>query len=354
MDYQETQFFMLEYEEITVKPKLAFVILPFKNILIFEKVLKPIFEEYGYEILKADDMFSTTIMQGVANLIKQAGIIVADLTNRNPNVFYELGLAHALNKKVLLITQNGDDVPTDLKAHRYYKYEFSNSDGILNFENYLRKFLDDFKKPFISDEETHDITAYKGNELRIPCDFLGRNEGTFSIWAYINDDHYNTKNRDNQYILSHSGNKGRMKKIEYEDEDGHPQFQKIYINACHIGKFYNKETGKIYWRFGSSDGIRRDAISTDKKIDIGWHLFTVMWSKNYDFVKFYIDDKYIGSYNSFLWPEKIEKFAFIGRWPGRSPGHYFNSKVGGYYIYDYILEYGDIRKLYSDTGKDKK
>lgn len=48
---------------------------------------------------------------------------MAELTSRNPNVFYELGLAHALNKPVVLVSRTQDDVPFDLQHIRVIYYD---------------------------------------------------------------------------------------------------------------------------------------------------------------------------------------------------------------------------------------
>ena len=50
-------------------------------------------------------------------------VLVAELTTRNPNVFYELGIAHALNKPVVLISSNEPDVPFDLQHIRVIYYD---------------------------------------------------------------------------------------------------------------------------------------------------------------------------------------------------------------------------------------
>lgn len=55
--------------------------------------------------------------------INAAKVLLAELTTRNPNVFYELGLAHALQKPVVLISSNNDDVPFDLKHIRVIYYD---------------------------------------------------------------------------------------------------------------------------------------------------------------------------------------------------------------------------------------
>jgi hypothetical protein len=55
--------------------------------------------------------------------ISSAKVLVAELTSRNPNVFYELGLAHALRKPVVLVSSREDDVPFDLQHIRVIYYD---------------------------------------------------------------------------------------------------------------------------------------------------------------------------------------------------------------------------------------
>lgn len=62
------------------------------------------------------------MLDRIFNQISKAGIIVADMTGRNPNVFYEVGYAHALGKITLLLTQNADDIPFDLKHRQHTVY----------------------------------------------------------------------------------------------------------------------------------------------------------------------------------------------------------------------------------------
>ncbi len=74
--------------------------------------------------MRADDLFrSSNIVEDVWSMILSSEVLLADLTGRNPNVFYELGLAHAARKPVVLITRETDDVPFDLRALRYLSYE---------------------------------------------------------------------------------------------------------------------------------------------------------------------------------------------------------------------------------------
>ena len=70
-------------------------------------------------------------MQTIWEHINKARFIIADCTGRNPNVFYELGIAHTIGKKVFLCAQKRKDFPFDISAIRSYEY------GIL--PNQIRK-----------------------------------------------------------------------------------------------------------------------------------------------------------------------------------------------------------------------
>jgi hypothetical protein len=79
---------------------------------------------------RVDNMWEdTTIIQDMFSLIYQSSIVVVDFTGRNPNVFYETGIAHTLGKHVVPITQSDADVPFDLRQHRYLRY-LSNAEGL--------------------------------------------------------------------------------------------------------------------------------------------------------------------------------------------------------------------------------
>jgi len=72
---------------------------------------------------RADEIWEAPgIIQDVVNLIDRARIVVCDCTNRNPNVFYEAGIAHTLGREVIIITQSENDVPFDLRHLRHIRY----------------------------------------------------------------------------------------------------------------------------------------------------------------------------------------------------------------------------------------
>lgn len=105
---------------------LAFILMPFDEIYssIYDEFIKPTLSEQNYRVLRADDIQSQkNIMFDVIEYIVNADLIIADLTDNNPNVFYELGIAHTLNKKVILLTQEIEEIPFDLRAYRVIKYD---------------------------------------------------------------------------------------------------------------------------------------------------------------------------------------------------------------------------------------
>lgn len=77
----------------------------------------------GMTCQRADDIWvHSTVIQDVFSLIYRSYIVVSDFTGKNPNVFYETGIAHTLGKHVIPITQHPSDIPFDLQAHRYLQY----------------------------------------------------------------------------------------------------------------------------------------------------------------------------------------------------------------------------------------
>lgn len=84
----------------------------------------------GMTVNRADDIWlHTHIIQDIATLISRSRIIVADCTGKNANVFYEIGIAHAIGREVILITQSMNDIPFDLRHLRVIPY-LNNGEGL--------------------------------------------------------------------------------------------------------------------------------------------------------------------------------------------------------------------------------
>ncbi len=105
----------------------CFVMMPFDEPIggYYKKLYEPAIEKTGLRPIRADDdIFAVgKIIDQVWTGISAARVLVAELTGRNPNVFYELGIAHALRKPVVLIASNEIDVPFDVRHIRVIYYD---------------------------------------------------------------------------------------------------------------------------------------------------------------------------------------------------------------------------------------
>jgi hypothetical protein len=110
--------------------RTAFSIMPFgpEDLqIVYDDFVKPTIEnKCGLECIRGDDMFgSNVVMEDVRAAITVSTIVIADLTGKNPNVFYEVGIAHGIEKPVLLLTQFLEDVPFDLRHRRILVYHYT-------------------------------------------------------------------------------------------------------------------------------------------------------------------------------------------------------------------------------------
>jgi len=84
----------------------------------------------SYNCNRADDIWlHSYVMQTVVSLICKSGIVIADCSTKNPNVFYEAGIAHTLGRDVILIAQSIEDVPFDLRHIHIITY-YPNAQGL--------------------------------------------------------------------------------------------------------------------------------------------------------------------------------------------------------------------------------
>jgi hypothetical protein len=104
----------------------CFTIMPFGGHFdsYYSKIYCQAIRNCNLEPRRVDDLFrSSSIVRDIWDLTKKAKVILADLTGKNPNVLYELGLAHAITKPAILVAQSLDDIPFDLKDLRIILYD---------------------------------------------------------------------------------------------------------------------------------------------------------------------------------------------------------------------------------------
>ena len=107
-----------------MKPK-AFVLMPFDTQFkdIYKEFIAEVLSKAGFEVNRADDIIShQNILNDVLEGITSADLVIADLSGSNPNVYYELGLAHAFGRPTVLLTQDLEELPFDLRPYRVILY----------------------------------------------------------------------------------------------------------------------------------------------------------------------------------------------------------------------------------------
>ncbi len=107
----------------------AFCLMPFANddiLVVYEEYLKPALEKCPLRCMR-DDRSSESwgAVDHVMGAIHVASIVIADLTGQDSNIMYEVGLARAVDKPVLLLSQTIADVPSDLLRQPILLYEYS-------------------------------------------------------------------------------------------------------------------------------------------------------------------------------------------------------------------------------------
>jgi hypothetical protein len=133
-----TVFQIAEHENI--EPALASAMMPFDaGFTAVYDAIRQASKNAGLRCRRADDIWeNAAIIQDVVALIDRSRIVVCDCSGRNPNVFYEAGIAHTLGRDVIFITQNERDIPFDLRHLRYIPY-LNNTQGLAKLTQALQE-----------------------------------------------------------------------------------------------------------------------------------------------------------------------------------------------------------------------
>jgi hypothetical protein len=353
-------YFLQDLDKVRTDPKFIFVILPFQHTLVFDAIIKPEVEKNGFTCHKADDFFRTgAIMNDIAASIKRATLVIADLTGRNANVFYELGLAHALQKEVVLLTQDEKDVPSDLRAYRFYEYATSSSEGIRRLRETISrvfKAIQKGPKPVARRTEIVEVRSEFGNELKIGTEFIKCPAGSLCMWMYVTTEI--NEYEKHKYPLSHCTNDAKPMVFDAltDDETGQPLEPRkpAYVNvfALRTGPKSNAHPNSVFSFWCSDSSGRYNLLHYRDGLSPGWHLFCVTWSREEDQIKFYVDKKHVGTSAFRCWPDELSPYAFVGTWPNCAALHYVNTKVGELRIFDQALRYEDIAGIHTRGIKE--
>jgi hypothetical protein len=124
----DTRFFEsvgVNIRNIKVIKKRVFVLTPFHPKYEHTyKLIQSVCARLHLECVRGDEEFKPgAVLSHILELMAQASIIVVNIDGRNPNVYYELGIAHAIGKKTILLASDIDDVPFDLQSQRIVLYK---------------------------------------------------------------------------------------------------------------------------------------------------------------------------------------------------------------------------------------
>jgi hypothetical protein len=112
-------------DDVDSGTRSCFLVMPFSHAWSNDVhgVLSSACKAQSVHAMRGDDVFTPTdILVDIWKSLNTADFVIADITGRNPNVLYELGIAHTLAKPVLIISRNAGDIPIDLSTRRVILY----------------------------------------------------------------------------------------------------------------------------------------------------------------------------------------------------------------------------------------
>jgi hypothetical protein len=264
----------------------VFVVMPFSDKFknVYDLSIKEACKETGVFCERLDEqMFQESMLNQIYTQIYKSDFIIADMSERNPNVFYEVGYAHAKGKNVILITNDDKDIPFDLKHHQHIIYNKDNLKSLkeelikrikyfmdkeitknTNFTQYIisingEKICENMKieiEPNFDDEETlsfnidfHNPTSEDINpenatiNLVLPIEWINRENNTNPL---IDKGHVLMEMGNIPYLLPNAYSSIQVFLDKNKDFDYYTNYTEIIINYT---SKYGKYDKKIFTKF---------------------------------------------------------------------------------------------------------
>ena len=235
----------------------AFVLMPFDAAYdwVYESI-KYVCDKISVKAIRADNMFgSVPIIENILQKIHSSEIIIADLTGRNANVFYEVGIAHTLRDRnsIILLAQHIDDIPFDLRHLNVILYSPSNKS---KFKEKLKNTIVTSRLNYSSDEYVKQLlSAY--------------NYSSELIDSFIS---FLKKNYQSKYTLLVSVLRGDKEKIELYKE-WFDEFSSFFVQiAEYCSGQYSKLVFTIWNNFLLTDYILSEHVDLiSDRLSINYH-----------------------------------------------------------------------------------
>lgn len=228
------------------KEMLAFVLMPFDREFeqIYSEIIVPALESADYEVKRADSTLDQqNIMKNIIPNIVNADLIIAELSNLKPNVLYELGISHALLKPTVLLTQDIEEVPFDLRSYTVVVYS-TRFDEVLKLKENLQ---------IIAEKHKHGEIIF-GNPV---SDFAPRVREKLELVKSVD-------------VVENYSDKGDVNLEEGEELDSKPGFLDLLVEGLDGIKEINKKTEiftKLIIEFGEKAKNRVYSLSQVRKLD---------------------------------------------------------------------------------------
>jgi len=217
----------------------CFAIMPFKGEFnqYYIEIIKPTVESMNFQCIRADEIYNpNVVMKDVFEKIEKSKFLIADVTGKNPNVNYELGIAHALNKPVIIISQSIEDVPFDYKHLRICLYRTDKVNWVRDLELELKKFISSiilnpqesiihtFKSDLVKE---HLATTYFLHETYLGFDYIMTQENVYEV---LND---KTTILNRKYTILPSSNMSHLLQAFRVDKDGNFKITELKDPTTH-------------------------------------------------------------------------------------------------------------------------
>lgn len=112
---------------------------------LFKHILEPVCKECGLDAIRVDHLNSSdSITETIINHLKNSELVIADLSEHNPNAFFEMGYRSALNKPMIHLKSKGDSIPFDVSTIRTFDYDLQDLDLVVDLKSKLVKTIEAF------------------------------------------------------------------------------------------------------------------------------------------------------------------------------------------------------------------
>ncbi len=109
---------------------------------VLKIIIRPAVSDFGYKAIRADEIQETgNITSQVIKMCINSELVIANLTDRNPNVFYEMAVRHAIGKPIIQIIQKSQTIPFDINQERTLTYDKELPSSFIDCQKQLRAFL---------------------------------------------------------------------------------------------------------------------------------------------------------------------------------------------------------------------